>query len=330
MLTETDRRVALKIFGAVAATAGLTLRASAVNAGGIVTSGNSVPTNSVHYKTVKIGDVEVFYREAGPADAPVILLLHGYPTSSHMFRDLIPQLAGPFRLIAPDLPGFGLTKAPDREHYTYTFDNLAKTIDGFTDALGLKRYALYLFDYGAPTGFRIAAAHPERVSALITQNGNAYEEGLGDAWKPIRAYWKDASLENRNALRAVLTLDATKDQYLHGADAGLVSPDGYMLDYAYLQRPGIDEIQLDLFYDYRNNVALYPAWQKYLRQNKPPLLAVWGKNDLFFIPPGAEAFKRDIPDAEIKFVDSGHFATATHSTFIAAQITDFMRRKAKL
>lgn len=330
MQSYPDRRSVLTIFGAGAAAAGLISGASKSIAGEVSTSGKSAASNPVHYKTVNVGDAEVFYREAGPESAPVILLLHGFPTSSHMFRELIPQLAGSFRLIAPDLPGFGLTKAPDREHYAYTFDNLAKTIDGFTDALNLEKYALYVFDYGAPTGFRIAAAHPERVTAIITQNGNAYEDGLGDAWAPIRAYWKDATPENRNALRAVLSLEATKDQYLHGADASLVSPDGYMLDYAYLQRPGIDEIQLDLFYDYRNNVALYPAWQKYFRQSRPPLLAIWGKNDQFFIPPGAEAFRRDIPEAEIKFVDSGHFAIATHSTYIAEQITDFMRRKAKL
>lgn len=330
MAMEQDRRFALKVLGSAVVTAGFTSTAIAEIEGSPVASLGGIPPNTVHYRTAKVGDVDVFYREAGPKNAPVILLLHGFPTSSHMFRELIPQLAGSFRLIAPDLPGFGLTKAPSREHYAYTFDNLAKTIDGFIDVLGLEKYALYVFDYGAPTGFRLAAAHPERVTAIITQNGNAYEDGQGDAWAPIKAYWKDASQKNRDALRAILTLEATRDQYVHGADESVVSPDGYMLDFAYLQRLGIDEIQLDLFHDYRNNVALYPAWQAYFRQSKPPLLAVWGKNDVFFIPPGAEAFKRDIPDAEVKFVDSGHFAIATHSAYIAEQITSFMHRKAKL
>jgi len=329
MATEHDRRFALKLLGTAAVFGGIGAHPSVATEAQIETSGKDTPPKAVHYKTVQVGDVEVFYREAGAENAPVILLLHGFPTSSHMFRELIPLLAGSFRVIAPDLPGFGLTKAPAREQYAYTFDNLAKTIDAFTQSLKLDKYALYVFDYGAPTGFRLAAAHPERVTAIITQNGNAYEEGLGDAWKPIKAYWNDGSEKNRDALRPFLTLEATKDQWVHGSDESLVSPDSYMLDYAYLSRPGIAEIQLDLFYDYRTNVALYPSWQAYFRKSKPPLLAVWGKNDVFFIPPGAEAFKRDIPDAEVKFVDSGHFAIATHSAYIADQITDFMHRKVR-
>lgn len=279
------------------------------------------------YKTQAVGPVEVFYREAGPADAPVILLLHGYPTTSHMFRGLIPQLATRYRVIAPDLPGFGLTVAPPRGQFDYTFDNLATVLDGFTEALGLRRYALYVFDYGAPTGFRLAAAHPERVTAIVSQNGNAYQEGLSEAWKPYQAYWKDGSAEARNACRAALTPEATRAQYLTGADASRVSPDGYTLDIAYFGRPGTDEVQLDLIYDYRTNVALYPAWQAYFRAHKPPMLAVWGKNDVFFLPPGAEAFRRDLPDAEVRFYDTGHFALETHGPEIGATMLDFLGRR---
>ncbi len=282
---------------------------------------------STVYKTQAVGPVEVFYREAGPADAPVILLLHGYPTTSHMFRDLIPLLAARYRVIAPDLPGFGLSVAPPRSQFDYTFDNLAKTLDRFTDALGLRRYAIYVFDYGAPTGFRLAAAHPERVTAIVTQNGNAYQEGLSTAWAPYQAYWQDGSAAARDACRAALTPEAIRTQYLTGADAALVSPDGYTLDSAYFERPGTDEIQLDLIYDYRTNVALYPAWQAYFRAHKPPLLAVWGKNDIYFLPPGAEAFRRDIPDAEIRFYDTSHFALETHSREIAAAMLDFLGRR---
>lgn len=285
--------------------------------------------HKVAYKTQKVGDVEVFYRAAGPDNAPVVLLLHGYPTSSHMFRSLIPELAKSYRVIAPDLPGFGLTKAPARGTFDYTFDNLAKVVDQFTQALGLKRYAIYVFDYGAPTGFRLAAAHPERVTAIISQNGNAYVEGLSKEWAPYQAYWQHPSDETRNACRAALTPDAIRSQYVTGADAALVSPDGYMLDSAYIARPGSDEIQLDLIYDYRTNVALYPQWQEYFRAHKPPLLATWGKNDIYFLPPGAEAFKRDIPNAEIHFYDSGHFALETHGTEIAEQIIDFLGRKVR-
>jgi pimeloyl-ACP methyl ester carboxylesterase len=282
--------------------------------------------STVHYRTQTVGDVEVFYREAGPVDAPVILLLHGYPTSSHMFRDLIPLLADKFRLVAPDLPGFGKTKAPPRGSFNYTFDALSKVVSGFTEALGIDRYAIYLFDYGSPTGFRLAVAHPERVTALITQNGNAYEEGLSDAWNLFRAYWMDPSQANRDACRVTMTPDATRMQYQTGSDAELLSPDGYELDIAYLARPGMDEIQLDFIYDYRTNVEQYASWHAYIREHRPPVLAIWGKNDPFFLPPGAEAFKRDQPDAEVSFVTAGHFALETHAKDIAAKIKDFMDR----
>jgi pimeloyl-ACP methyl ester carboxylesterase len=284
------------------------------------------PKMTVRYRRKVVGDVDVFYREAGPTDAPTILLLHGYPTASHMFRELIPKLSDRFRLIAPDLPGFGQTKAPGRGAFEYTFDNLAKTIDAFVQAIGLARYAIYIFDYGAPTGMRLALVHPERVSALITQNGNAYEEGFGPMWALFRKYWNDPSAANRDACRATLTREVTKSQYTTGSDEELLSPDGYELDTAYLARSGNDEIQLDLIYDYRTNVAAYPSWQAYLRENKPPTLIVWGKNDPFFLPPGALAFKRDLPDAEVSFVDAGHFALETRCDEIADKIRDFLDR----
>lgn len=315
---QLSRRMALFAPGALAL--GVATGASAAVA--------AQASTKISYRRQAVGEVDVFFREAGPVDAPVILLLHGFPTSSHMFRDLIPHLAQKYRVIAPDLPGFGQTKAPPRGRFAYTFDNLAKTIDGFTQALGLTRYALYVFDYGAPTGFRLAAAHPERVTAIITQNGNAYLEGLSDGWTPLKAYWANPSPANREALRAMLTPEMTRTQYVAGSDETLVSPDGYMLDIAYLARPGQDEIQLDLFADYRTNVALYPAWQAYFRQHRPPILAAWGRNDIFFLPPGAEAFKRDQPEAEVRFFEAGHFALETHSAEIGALIVDFLGRKA--
>lgn len=281
--------------------------------------------SAVTYQTVTVGNVEVFYREAGPVDAPVVLLLHGFPTSGHMFRDLIPELAHKYRVIAPDLPGFGNTIAPARDAFDYTFDHLASVIDGFTEALQFKRYALYVFDYGAPTGFRLALAHPERVTAIVSQNGNAYLEGLSDAWGPWQTYWREPTPENREACRESLLPDVIRDwQYLTGADKRRVSPDGYTLDIAYMARPGVEEIQLDLILDYRSNVALYPAFQEYFRTHRPPLLAIWGKNDPAFIPPGAEAYKRDIPDAEVRFLDTGHFALETHATEIGAAMREFL------
>jgi pimeloyl-ACP methyl ester carboxylesterase len=283
----------------------------------------------VSYHRKQVGDVEVFYREAGPADAPVILLLHGFPTSGHMFRNLIPALADRYRVVAPDLPGFGNTVAPSRAKFEYSFDHLAEVIGGFVDAVGLTRFALYIFDYGAPTGLRLATKHPERVTAIITQNGNAYVEGFSKDWEPWQAYWRDPTVANREACRASLSDEAIRFQYLHGAPAELVAPDGYNLDIAYMDRPEAREIQLDLILSYRTNVALYPSFQEYFREQRRPLLAVWGKNDPFFLPPGAEAYKRDIPDAEVHFLDTGHFALETHYQEIAALMRDFLGRKLK-
>jgi pimeloyl-ACP methyl ester carboxylesterase len=283
--------------------------------------------SATHYRTRTVGEVDVFYREAGPADAPVILLLHGFPTSSHMFRDLMPELADRYRVIAPDLPGFGLTKAPPRGRFTYSFDVLAEVIGGFVDALGLRRYALYIFDYGAPIGLRLALQHPERVTAIITQNGNAYVEGFSEGWEPWQAYWREPTSEHREAVRASLSDEAIRFQHEHGALAGLVSPDAYMLDTFYMHRPDVEEIQLDLILDYRTNVALYPDFQAYLRTHRPPVLAVWGRHDAFFLPPGAQAYRKDVPDAEIHLLDAGHFALETHHREIAALIRDFLGRK---
>jgi pimeloyl-ACP methyl ester carboxylesterase len=282
----------------------------------------------IRYQHSNVDGQKIFYREAGPATAPAILLLHGFPTSSHMFRNLIPALSDKYHVVAPDLPGFGFSDAPDRKQFRYTFENLASVIDRFTHTIGLARFALYVFDYGAPVGFRLALVHPERITAIISQNGNAYEEGLSDGWNPIQKYWEQATAENRAALRQFLMPESTKWQYLHGVeDATLVAPEAYALDSALLGRPGNDEIQLDLFLDYASNVALYPKFQEYLRANKPPLLAVWGKNDPFFLPPGAEAFKRDNPNAEVRFYDTGHFALETHGQEIAGAIRDFLSRK---
>jgi pimeloyl-ACP methyl ester carboxylesterase len=284
---------------------------------------SNIPT--IKLQTVDADGIKIFYREAGPADGPVLLLLHGYPTSSHMFRHLIPRLASSFRLIAPDLPGFGFTEVPAERQYQYTFANVAVTINAFVEALNLKRYAIYVFDYGAPTGFRLAVAHPERVSAIISQNGNGYVEGLGDAWDPIKKYWKDPISANRDALRQFIGFEGTKWQYVHGVtDPLLVEPEAYWLDTVLLQRPGNVEIQLDLFLDYANNVKLYPTFQEYFRKSQPPLLAAWGKNDPFFIPPGAEAFRRDIPSAKVVFYDTGHFALETHVQEISEQIRSFL------
>jgi pimeloyl-ACP methyl ester carboxylesterase len=279
------------------------------------------------YHTAEINGLNIFYREAGRADAPTLLLLHGFPSAGHMFRDLIPLLADRFHLVAPDLPGFGQSDMPSRENFKYTFDNLANVIDCFTEVISLERFAIYIFDYGAPVGLRIAAKHPERITAIISQNGNAYEEGLSDGWGPIRAYWQEPSQTNRNMLRSFLAPETTMWQYTHGVpDTTYVSPDGYSLDNFYLARPGADEVQLDLFGDYKSNVALYPAFQEYFRTHKPPFLAVWGKNDPFFLPSGAEAFKRDIPGAQVRFFDTGHFALETHCDEIAAAIRDFLPR----
>jgi pimeloyl-ACP methyl ester carboxylesterase len=284
----------------------------------------SIPLTSIH--RAEADGVQVFYRAAGDANAPVVLLLHGFPTSSFMFRELIPRLASDYRVIAPDLPGFGFTEVPAERKYSYTFDGLAITIDAFAHALKLDRYAIYVFDYGAPTGFRLAMAHPGRVTAIVTQNGNAYEEGLGDAWAPIRKYWASPTAENRDILRqSILTAGGTRWQYTHGvANPESVPPESYTLDTALLERLGNKEIQLDLFLDYASNVRLYPKFQEYFRKSKPPLLAVWGKNDPFFVPAGAEAFRKDIPGAKVQFLDTGHFAIETHVVEIASAMKEFL------
>jgi pimeloyl-ACP methyl ester carboxylesterase len=279
----------------------------------------------ISYRTVNVDGLKIFYREGGLADASTLLLLHGFPTSSHMFRNLIPLLADRFHIVAPDLPGFGQSDMPSRDAFPYTFAKLAEVIGRFTEVVNLKRFAIYIFDYGAPVGLRIALKHPERITAIISQNGNAYEEGLSDGWNPIRTYWREPTKANRDALRSFLSPETTFWQYTHGvSDPSAVSPDGYSLDDFYMSRPGADEIQLDLFGDYKSNVALYPEFQSYFRKYKPPFLAVWGKNDPFFLPAGAEAFKRDIPNADVRFFDTGHFALETHCDEIASAIREFL------
>ena len=273
--------------------------------------------SSTSYRTADVDGAKVFYREAGSPGAPKLLMLHGFPTAGHMFRDLIPLLADRFHMVAPDLPGFGNSEMPA----AHSFQSMAATVDRFTDVIGFDRYAIYIFDYGAPIGLRLALKHPDRISAIISQNGNAHVEGLSERWNPMQAYWKDPSPANREALRGFLTREATVWQYTQGvADLGRVSPDGYSLDLYYLARPGRDEFQLDLLGDYKSNVALYPAFQAYFRDHKPRLLAVWGKNDPFFLPAGAEAFSRDIPHAVVRFFDTGHFALETHAADIAEAI----------
>jgi pimeloyl-ACP methyl ester carboxylesterase len=281
----------------------------------------------IRYKTDAIDGVDVFYREAGPPDAPALLLLHGYPTSSHMFRNLIPALADRYRVVAPDYPGFGNSAMPPRDRFDYGFESYASLVGKLTEKLGLERYALYVMDYGAPVGFRLAAAHPERVTAIVVQNGNAYDEGLEHFWDPIRAYWKSGSAKDREALRWLTSLDATRFQYADGvADTTVVSPDAWTVDQALLDRPGNQEIQLDLFYDYRKNPPLYPAWQRYFREHQPPMLVVWGRNDQIFVAAGAEAYRRDNPRAEIHLLDTGHFALETHGPEIARLMREFLGR----
>jgi pimeloyl-ACP methyl ester carboxylesterase len=292
-------------------------------AGENVLEGLHVPQTSIH--RIQADGVTVFYREAGPADAPVVLLLHGFPTSSFQYRELIPLLADRYHVIAPDLPGFGFTEVPAERHYQYSFDALAHTVLAFTEALALKQYALYVFDYGAPTGFRLAMAHPERVTAIVSQNGNAYEDGLGDAWAPIRRYWADPSPANREVVREALNPAGIRSQYTDGVpNPERIKPEGYTLDAAMIARPGNMDIQLDLFLDYANNVKLYPAFQEYFRKSKPPLLAIWGRYDPFFIPAGAKAFERDNPNARVQLLDTGHFALETHVEEVAVAMRQFL------
>jgi pimeloyl-ACP methyl ester carboxylesterase len=286
------------------------------------------PAPQIRHHTTQVDGLDIFYREAGPSEAPAILLLHGFPTSSRMFRNLIPRLADRYRVIAPDYPGFGRSTMPDRDHFRYTFENLAHVMDEFTRVVGLSRYALYVMDYGAPVGYRLALAHPERVTALIVQNGNAYEEGLREFWAPLRQYWQEPSRANRDALRQLLKPESTRWQYVNGVeDATLLDPDTWSLDQIGLDRHGNDEIQLDLFYDYRTNLPLYPKFQVWFRDHQPPALIVWGKNDVIFVSEGAEAYRRDLPNAEIHLLNTGHFALETHGGEIALLIRDFLKRQ---
>lgn len=282
---------------------------------------------TIRFNTADVDGLKLFYREAGDASRPAVLLLHGFPSASHMFRDLIPELAAHYHVIAPDLPGFGMTEQPARDRFDYTFENITNVVDRFTEVLGLTRFAIYVFDYGAPVGFRLAVKHPERITAIVTQNGNTYLEGVSDAFAPVMAYWNEPIQANRDALRGLLAPETTLFQYTHGVDdPARVSPDGRNLDDFYLSRNGNDEIQLDLLLDYQTNVALYDTIQAYLRAHQPPVLAIWGKNDPFFIPSGAEAFKRDVPTAEVRFVESGHFALETHAVEIGAAMRAFLAR----
>ena len=285
----------------------------------------------IHYRTAAVGDHQVFYREAGDPNQTSLLLLHGFPSSSHMFRNLIPLLSDRFHIVAPDLPGFGFSQSPPRSQFKYTFDNLATVIEAFTEVVRLQRYALYVFDYGAPVGYRLAMRHPDRVTAIVSQNGNAYEDGLSDAWDPIRRYWAEPTTKNREVVRdALLTFEGTRWQYTHGvADPEMIAPESYTLDAALLERPGNKDIQLDLFLDYASNLTLYPVFQKYFSDAKPPLLAIWGKHDPFFIPAGAEAYRRDNPNAVVEFLDGGHFALETHFEKIASEIGRLMDRASK-
>ena len=296
-----------------------------------MTNQTLTPTNAISYRTVKVQDVDIFYREAGPKDAPAVLLLHGFPSSSHMFRNLIPALAAHYHVIAPDYPGFGQSSAPSVDDFQYSFDNLARVIDAFTETIGLQKYSLYVQDYGAPVGYRLAAQHPQRVQALIIQNGNAYTEGLdNDFWKPLKTYWAEKSDANAAPLKAFLELEATKWQYLHGArQPESISPDAWTNDQAGLDRPGNQAIQLELFYSYGTNAILYPTWQEYFRQNQPPALIVWGKNDQIFPVAGAEPYKRDLKNLEYHLLDTGHFALEEEGPQIAALINDFLKRNVK-
>lgn len=286
---------------------------------------NNMKENQIHYQNIQVNGLNIFYREAGPKDAPVILLMHGYPTSSFMFRNLIPVLSKKYHVIAPDMPGFGFSDAPDHDKFTYTFDNLTKTMQAFIDQIALKRFAIYVFDYGAPVGYRLAMNNPEKITGIISQNGNAYEEGLSTGWNPIQKYWKEPTAENRESLRNFVSIESTKFQYQEGvSDLSLIAPETYTLDQHFLDRPGNVEIQLDLLKDYANNVKLYPKFHAYFKQYQPKLLAVWGSKDPYFLPAGAEAYKKDLPDAKVKFYNTGHFALETHSNEIGQDILEFL------
>ncbi|HEY4195477.1 MAG TPA: alpha/beta hydrolase [Mucilaginibacter sp.] len=281
----------------------------------------------VYYRKAKVNDLNIFYRESGPKDGPTILLLHGFPTSSHMYRNLIPILNEKYHVIAPDLPGFGYSDAPHYQSFVYTFDNITKYMQGLIDQLDLKHFAIQVFDYGAPVGYRIAVANPEKITGIISQNGNAYLEGLSDGWNPIQKYWAEPTEENRNNLRSMTTAEITQWQYFTGvSDPALIAPESYTLDQLFLDRDENVELQLDLFKDYASNVALYPTFQAYFRDKQPPFLAVWGDKDPFFLPPGAEAFKKDIPNAIVKFFDTGHFALETHVNEIGEEILKFLAK----
>jgi pimeloyl-ACP methyl ester carboxylesterase len=294
-----------------------------------MTSVGAAPTklSAVHYKTTRINDLDIFYRDAGPQNAPAILLLHGFPTSSNMFRNLIPRLAGSFRVIAPDYPGFGQSSMPDHNSYAYTFENYADIVDKLAEQLGVSKYSVYLMDYGAPVGYRLALRHPERVQALIVQNGNAYDEGLREFWDPIKKYWNDPTPENRAGLHFLVEAKATRWQYENGAsDLTLLDPTTWALDQIGLDRPGNRDIQMDLFYDYRTNVPLYPDFQNFFRNNQPPTLIVWGKNDFIFPPEGAAPYGRDLKNLETHLLDTGHFALETHGEEIASRIETFLSK----
>ena len=291
-----------------------------------MTSDQNIPFTTHHY--VEADGVRVFYREAGPPAAPIVLLLHGFPSSSFQYRELIPRLADRYRVIAPDLPGFGFTEVLPNREYKYTFDALAKTIFAFVKALNLNRYAMYVFDYGAPIGYRLAMSDPSRVTAIVSQNGNAYVEGLGDAWRPIQRYWGEPTLEHRNAIRAGLTPEGMRQEYSVGVpDPSLIKPEGYTLDAALLSRPGNVDIQLDLFLDYANNVKLYPTFQEYFRAAQPALLAIWGEFDPYFIPAGAKAFKKDLPNATVQFLPTGHFVLETHLEEVVLAMRQFLAER---
>jgi pimeloyl-ACP methyl ester carboxylesterase len=319
-------RTTLFLTAATVALAGAPALAQSTAAAAVATS--AVEASQIRYRTATVEGVKIFYREAGPKDAPTLLLLHGFPTSSQMFRDLIPRLADRYHVIAPDYPGYGHSDAPDHKSFAYTFDTYARLVGKLTEQIGVDRYALYVMDYGAPVGFRVATAHPGRVTALIVQNGNAYEEGIAGFWNPIKAYWRTGAGKEREGIRWLTSRKATDWQYSNGVkDMTLVDPDAATVDQALLDRPGNQEIQLDLFYDYRTNLPLYPQWQAWFRRAKPPTLVVWGKNDDIFVAAGAAPYARDIPDAEVHMLDTGHFALETHGHEIAELIRDFMDRK---